>query len=77
MVDKIISIDKDVATGASHTQPTGVFQGSNLTSTDDVDVKATPLVLLRVDIDTCTRSSSRTREVMHSTLPKMPSYTCT
>jgi hypothetical protein len=44
MVNKIISVDKDAAAGASHTQPTGVFQGSNPVPTDDADVTAAPLV---------------------------------
>jgi hypothetical protein len=43
-VTKIISIDKDAAVGASHTQPTGVLQGSNPTPTNDVDATTAPLV---------------------------------
>jgi hypothetical protein len=42
MVNKIISIDKNAAFRASHTQPIGVFQGSNPAPTDDVDAMATP-----------------------------------
>jgi hypothetical protein len=44
MVNKIIFVDKDTAAGASHTQPTGVFQGSNPAPTDDAVVTTAPLV---------------------------------
>jgi hypothetical protein len=43
-VNKIIFVDKDAAAGASHTQPTGVFQGSNRAPTNDADATAALLV---------------------------------
>jgi hypothetical protein len=43
-VNKIISIDKDAASGALHMQPTSVFQGSNPAPTNDANVMAAPMV---------------------------------
>jgi hypothetical protein len=48
--NKIISIDKDAAAGASHAQPTGMFQGSNPALTNDANAMAAPLV---PDIQQC------------------------
>jgi hypothetical protein len=39
-VNKIIFVDKDAAVRASHTLPTGVFQGSNPAPTNDANAMA-------------------------------------